>query len=36
VNASSGIRLQNLTVSDTGSNNTISNVTRTKGALTWC
>ncbi|GAA4966371.1 RICIN domain-containing protein [Actinoplanes utahensis] len=41
---SSGIRFQNLTVSDTnvtwspctGSNNTISNVTRTNSTLTWC
>ncbi len=41
---SSGIRFQNLSVSNTnitwspctGSNNTISNVTRTNSALTWC
>jgi hypothetical protein len=41
---SSGIRLQNLTVANTnitwspcqGSNNTISNVTRTNSTLTWC
>lgn len=41
---SSGIRLQNLSVSNTnvtwspctGSNNTISNVTRANSALTWC
>ncbi|MEU8087100.1 hypothetical protein AB0B57_26225 [Micromonospora sp. NPDC049101] len=41
---SSGIRLQNLTVSGTnitqspcgGANNTISNVTRVNSTLTWC
>jgi hypothetical protein len=42
--ASTGIRFQNLTVSNTnitwspcvGSNNTISNVTRNNSTLTWC